>query len=76
LSLGVEVTVFSEPSSSGFDAQAGKAGKFPVVFHEDVALVHGPFANGERLRILGGKAIEGGALKLRSWTEVFHRGIG
>jgi hypothetical protein len=75
-SLDVEVTVVGEPSGSGFDAQAGKAGVFPVVFPEDVALVHGPFAEGERLRILGGETVEDGALELRPWTEVFHRGVG
>lgn len=74
-SLDVEVTVVGEPSSSGFDAQAGEACAFPVVFREDVALVHGPFTKGERLRILGGQANEGGALELRPWTEVFHRGM-
>ena len=73
-SMDAELTVVGEPSSSGFDAQAGESGKFPVVFQEDVALVHGPFTKGERLRILGGQAIEGGALELRPWTEVFHRG--
>jgi hypothetical protein len=73
--LDVEVTIIGEPSSTGFDAQAGEAGIFPVVFREDVALVHGPFAKGERLRILGGQAIEGGALELKRWTEVFHRGM-
>jgi hypothetical protein len=75
ISLDVEVTVVGEPSGSGFDAQGGEAGVFPVVFREDVSLVHGPFAKGERLRILGGQAIEGGALELRPWTEVFHRGM-
>jgi hypothetical protein len=74
-SLDVEVTVIGEPSTSGFDAQAARAGTFPVVFREDVALVHGPFAKGEQLRILGGQVIEGGALELRPWTEVFHRGM-
>jgi hypothetical protein len=76
LSLDVEVTVVGEPSASGFDAQAGEEGVLPVVFRDDVALVHGPFAKGERLRILGGQVIEGGALELRPWTEVFHRGMG
>lgn len=75
-SLDVEITVVGEPSGSGFDAQTGNASVFPVVFREDVALVHGPFAKGERLRILGGQAIEAGALELRPWTEVFHRGMG
>jgi hypothetical protein len=70
----VEVTVVGEPSGSGFDAQAADAAMFPVVFREDVASVHGPFAKGERLRILGGQTIEGGGLELRPWTEVFHRG--
>jgi hypothetical protein len=74
-SLDVEVTVVGEPCGSGFNAQTGGAGVFPVVFREDVALVHGPFAKGERLRILGGQAIEGGALELKPWTEVFHRGM-
>jgi hypothetical protein len=74
-SLDVEVTVGGEPSTAGFDAQTAKAGRFPVVFREDVTLVHGPFAKGEQLRILGGQAIEGGALELRPWTEVFHRGM-
>jgi hypothetical protein len=71
----VEVTVIGEPSGTGFDAQPGGAGVLPVVFREAVASVHGPFAEGERLRILGGQAIEGGALELRPWTEVFHRGM-
>jgi hypothetical protein len=74
-SLDVEVTVVGEPSSTGFDAQEADAGVFPVVFRGDVALVHGPFAKGERLRILGSQVIEDGALELRAWTEVFHRGM-
>lgn len=74
--LEMEVTVVGEPSSNGFDAQTGGASVFPVVFRDDVALVHGPFAKGERLRILGGQALEGGAIELRLWTEVFHRGNG
>jgi hypothetical protein len=74
-SLDVEVTVVGEPSGSGFDAQATDAGTFPVVFREEVALIHGPFVKGERLRILGSQTIEGGALELRPWTEVFHRGL-
>jgi hypothetical protein len=75
-SLDVEIRVVGEPSSSGFDAQAEEAGVFPVVFQEDVALVHGPFAKGERLRILGGQVLEGGTIELRPWTEVFHLGMG
>jgi CRISPR/Cas system-associated exonuclease Cas4 (RecB family) len=74
-SLDVEVTVIGEPCGSGFDAQTGKTGVFPIVFREDVAVVHGPFAKGERLRILGGQAIEGGALELKPWTEVFRQGM-
>lgn len=73
--LDVEVTVVGEPSSGGFDAQGGETGIFPVVFREDVTLVHAPFMKGERLRILGPHVIEGGALELKSWTEVFHRGM-
>jgi len=74
-SVDVEVTVVGEPSGGGFEAQEGEAGVFAVVFQEDVAMVHGPFAKGERLRTLGGQAIDGGAVELRPWTEVFHRGL-
>jgi RecB family exonuclease len=70
--VDVEVTVVGEPSGSGFDALTGDATVFPVVFREDVALVHGPFAKGERLRILGARATEDGGLELKPWTEVFH----
>ncbi len=74
--LDVEVTIVGEPSSNGFDAQTGEESVFPVVFRDDVAKVHGLFTKGERLRILGGQALEGGAIELRLWTEVFHRGNG
>jgi hypothetical protein len=72
--VDAEVTVAGEPSGGGFDASAADGLTFPVVFHEDVALLHGPFARGERLRILGGQPTEGGGMELRLWTEVFHRG--
>jgi hypothetical protein len=74
--MDAEVTVVGEPSNAGFDAQAGDTERFPVVFQQDAALVHGPFTKGERLRILGGQVINGGAIELRPWTEVFHRGMG
>jgi CRISPR/Cas system-associated exonuclease Cas4 (RecB family) len=74
--LDVEVTVVGKPSGSGFDAQARQGCAFAVVFQEELSLIHGPFVRGERLRILGGQVIEDGALELRPWTEVFHRGIG
>jgi CRISPR/Cas system-associated exonuclease Cas4 (RecB family) len=70
--VDVEVSVVGEPSGSGFDALTGDAAVFPVVFRENVALVHGPFAKGERLRILGARATEYGGLELKPWTEVFH----
>jgi len=73
--VDVEVTVVGEPSSSGFDALAEGGNVVPVVFRENVASVHGPFAKGERLRILGGQGMEGGELEIKPWTEVFHRDL-
>lgn len=58
-SLDIEVTVVGEPSSSGFDAQGGETDIFPVIYREEVALVHGPFMKGEQRRIPGNQMIEG-----------------
>jgi hypothetical protein len=69
-----EVVVAGEPSASGFDARAGDGETFPVVLTEDLGRLHGPFAKGEALRILGGSFVEDGAgIELKPWTEVFHR---
>jgi hypothetical protein len=44
------------------------------VLTEDLGRLHGPFAKGEGLRILGGSLVEGGTgVELKAWTEVFHR---
>lgn len=43
-----------------------------VVFDEEVGVFHGPFAPGERLRILGAQVERGGVLRLTQATEVFH----
>jgi hypothetical protein len=54
------------------DAQAGRA---PVVFDEEVASIYGPFAERERLRILGAVPESGlAAFRLTRAAEVFHVG--
>ncbi len=73
--IDVELIVDGTPSSNGFSARTRKGSSTCTVVHSsDGAKVHGPFVDGEALRILNGRLAESGeTLELMPWTEVFHR---
>jgi len=70
----VEVVVAGMPTPTGFEAATPGGNLVSVVYATALERVHGPFAVGERLRILGGQVGEDGTVELKPWTEVFHRG--
>lgn len=73
-SVDIELTVRSRPSATGFEAQSRSGRSYTVVHSADGWQVHGPFAEGDSLRILNARFVENGdVLELRPWTEVFHR---
>jgi hypothetical protein len=71
--VDVELTVASDPSENGFEAETPDGTRLLVVFQQSDTPLHGPFQAGERLRILRGmfKKKEG-EFELKPWTEVFH----
>lgn len=72
--VDVELTVASDPSDHGFEAETLDGAKLSVVFKRADEQLHGPFKIGERLRILRGVlGTQNGEIELKSWTEVFHR---
>lgn len=72
--IDIELTVCSQPSTHGFEAQSRSGRPCTVVYAADGWRVHGPFAEGESLRVLNARLGENGAvLELMPWTEVFHR---
>ena len=73
-SVDIELTVGGQPSATGFEAQSRSSRPCTVVHSADGRKVHGPFVEGESLRILNARLAENGeALELMPWTEVFHR---
>lgn len=73
-SIDIELTVRGQPAAHGFEAQ-GRSGRSCTVVHPaDGQRIHGPFVEGESLRILNARLVKNGeALELMPWTEVFHR---
>jgi hypothetical protein len=73
-SIDIELTVRGQPAATGFEAQSRSGRLFTVVHSADGWKVHGPFIDGESLRILNTRLAENGdILELMPWTEVFHR---
>jgi hypothetical protein len=73
-SIDIELTVGGHPSVTGFEAHSRSGRLCTVVHPADGWQVHGPFVEGESLRILNARlAQHGDALELMPWTEVFHR---
>jgi len=73
-SVDIELTVDGTPGSNGFPATTASGSPCPVVHASDGSKVHGPFVDGETLRILNARvAASGDAVELMPWTEVFHR---
>jgi hypothetical protein len=69
------VTVQSAVTKTGFIGHDRSGQEIAVVFDEEVALMYGPFAERERLRILGAFRESGlAAFRLTRATEVFHIG--
>jgi hypothetical protein len=57
--VDLEVDVRTEPSETGFGAQSADGGEMSIVFREALSRIHGPFINGEQLRILGWNCARG-----------------
>lgn len=73
-SIDIELTVCSQPSAHGFEAQSRNGPPCIVVYAADGWRIHGPFSTGESLRVLNTRLVENReALELMPWTEVFHR---
>lgn len=72
--IDIELTVQGQPAQNGFEAQSCNGRPCTVVHSADGWKVHGPFIDGESLRILNTRLAENGdILELMPWTEVFHR---
>lgn len=68
-----QVTISSSPGVYGFEIKTSAQESIPVVFSQDGTALHGPFAEGETLRVLNAKIDdEGNALEFKSWSEVYH----
>ena len=68
-----EVWVSGKPTPYGFEAKDRSGGSIAIVFQSAEAKVHGPFCDGEHLRIVQGRLTENSReMELKSWTEVFH----
>lgn len=75
--IDVELVVISVPSANGFEGCANGDSMIPVTYESGLDKIHGPFEQGELIRILGGYvASEGNSIELKVRTEVFHRGVG
>jgi hypothetical protein len=73
-SIDIELTVRGQPAMTGFEAQSRSGRSCTVVHSADSQRVHGLFVEREVLRILNARlAVNGEALELMPWTEVFHR---
>ena len=74
-SIDVELTVDGTPSNNGFSARTRNGSSCSVVHALDGSKVHGPFIEGETLRILNTRLADtNDALELMAWTETFHQG--
>jgi RecB family exonuclease len=69
----VEVTVPGAVGANGFDGDARDGARLTVVYDDETAAVHGPFAPGERLRVLGVRVAETGEVRLLRGSEVYRR---
>jgi hypothetical protein len=68
-----ELVVAGLPSESGFAATRSDEGETHVVFEARCGDMHGPFAQDETLRVLGGVRVSPEELRLTATSEVFHR---
>jgi len=72
--VDVEFVVTSVPTSNGFEGRTSGGSVIPVTHEAGLEKVHGPFEQGELVRILGGYVSSGGdSVELKIRTEVFHR---
>jgi CRISPR/Cas system-associated exonuclease Cas4 (RecB family) len=73
--IDVELIVDGKPSSNGFSATTRNGSSTCTVVHSsDGDKVHGPFAHGEALRVIGARMGDSReTLELMPWTEVFHQ---
>lgn len=69
-----ELVVWNSGATAGFVGRDPQGSEVTVVFDEEAANLFGPFASGEKLRILGAliDPEEHGALRLTKGTEVFR----
>lgn len=72
--VDVEIVASGAITGAGLVGRDRGGREVTVVFDEELGLFHGPFASGERLRILGAQVERGGVLRLTPATEVFHAG--
>ena len=73
--LDVELIVTGTAGASGLDAVSLDGMGVPLLFAEERAIVHGPFEDGEVLRVLSGRVSDdGSALEVTRASEVFHVG--
>lgn len=72
----VELTVVEAQSDNALLARTAAGQQLPVVFDDEVRVLHGPFGVGETLRVLGATWAEKEAnvLRLTPGSEVFRRG--
>lgn len=71
--LEAEVIVIGQPTPYGFEVCLSDKSVVPLVFEQDGNIIHGPFIEGETLRILNGQISENGeTIELKRWSEVYH----
>ena len=69
----MEVVVSGEVSSFGFEATTRSNQKISITYDGSTGQIHGPFKNGEKLRIVRGIINHlPSNLELKPWSEVFH----
>ena len=69
----VEVVVSGEVSNFGFEATTFSNQKITITYEGTTGQIHGPFKNGEQLRIVRGVVNHSpSTLELKTWSEVFH----
>lgn len=68
-----EIIISGKPTKYGFEAITIKNQIIPVVYNSDTEKIHGPFKEGEKLRIINGRfSNNGDSIEFKEWTEVFH----
>jgi hypothetical protein len=73
----LEVVIAGEPSNFGFEAVTNTNQKLSITYENNTGQIHGPFENGERLRIIRGVMDSSPlSVELKPWSEVFHLGMG